>query len=137
MKKAYVTALLTVSCLLGLGISARAQGADEVVVTVPFEFVAGGATLRAGEYGISRINPGVNREIAIHGYNNGSAFLFPMVFDGVSSGQPALTFEHVGGKYFLSKITTLGGVYTIAPPQEKILLGKMNAPGSLSSSGTH
>jgi hypothetical protein len=45
MKTSYFTAVLTLTCLLGLGISAHAQDARGVVVNIPFEFVAGGATL--------------------------------------------------------------------------------------------
>ena len=103
MKKSYLTAVFMLMCLLGVGVSARAQDADAVVVSVPFEFVAGGATLPAGEYRVSRINPGINRELVISGYNKGSAFLLPLTFDeaAAASGQPTLSFEHVGGKYFL------------------------------------
>ncbi len=65
-----------VDVLTRVGVSARAQSADAVVVSVPFEFVAGGATLPAGEYRIDRVNPGVNRELAIRGYNNGTHSCF-------------------------------------------------------------
>ena len=81
MKKSYLTAVLMFMCLLGVGVSARAQDADAVVVSVPFEFVAGGATLPAGEYRVSRVNPGLNRELAISGYNKGGAFVLPLAFD--------------------------------------------------------
>jgi hypothetical protein len=89
-------------CLLGVGVSARAQDADAVVVSVPFDFVAGGATLPGGEYWVSPANPGVNRELAISGYNKGNAFLLPLEFDGVeaANGQPKLSFEHVGASTF-------------------------------------
>ena len=48
MKKSYLTVVLTLTCLFGLGISARAQDASRVVATVPFDFVAGGETFPAG-----------------------------------------------------------------------------------------
>jgi hypothetical protein len=35
MKKSYLTAVLTLTCLLGLGISARAQDTEGVRVNVP------------------------------------------------------------------------------------------------------
>jgi len=110
MKKSYLTAVLMLTCLLGVGVSARAQNADAVVVNVPFEFVAGGATLPAGEYRVSRVNPGVNRELAISGYNKGSAFLLPLALDesAAAANQPTVSFEHVGDKYFLTKIKTFG-----------------------------
>jgi hypothetical protein len=139
MKKSFLTAALMLSCLLGVGVSARAQNADAVVVSVPFEFVAGGATLPAGEYRVSRVNPGVSRELAINGYDKGNAFLLPLTFDNGFATQPTLSFEQVGGKYFLSRVKTLGGVYTMAAPRERIMLGQSNtaSPGASSSAGGH
>src|SRR4051812_12545154 len=130
MKNSYLTAVLMLTCLLGVGVSARAQDADAVVVSVPFEFVAGGATLPAGEYRVSRITPGVNRNLAINGYNKGSAFLLPLAFDdrAAAANQATLSFEHVGGKYFLSKINTLDGLYSMPASRELIMLGKANSP---------
>ena len=50
MKKAYLSVVLTMTCLLGLGEGARAQDGNKIVSNVPFEFVAGGVTLPAGAY---------------------------------------------------------------------------------------
>ena len=136
MNKSYVTALFMLTCLLGVGVSARAQDADAVVVSVPFEFVAGGATLPAGEYRVSRVNPGLNRDLAIRSYNKGNAFLLPLAFDDDFANQPALSFEHVGGKYFLSKIKTLDGVYTMPTSREMVMLGKANSPNPSPSSAS-
>ncbi len=136
MNKSYLTAVCVLTCLLGVGVSARAQSADAVIVSVPFEFVAGGATLPAGEYKIDRANPGVNRELAIRGYNKGGALLSPVAFENGSAGEPALSFEHVGGKYFLSRIKTLSGVYTIPTSREMVMLGKANSPSPSTSSGS-
>lgn len=134
MKKSYSMAVLMLMCLLSVGVSAHGQDAGAIVVSVPFEFVAGGATLPAGQYRVNRVNPGVNRELAISGYNNGGAFLFPFSFDDNPTNQPTLSFEHVGGKYFLSKITTLKGVYTMPASQEMVMLGKANSTGPSNSS---
>jgi hypothetical protein len=138
MKKSYLTALLTLACLFGLGISAGAQDVDGTLVTVPFEFVAGRTTLPAGEYKISLVNPGVNRALAIYGYNKRSAFLLSVEFDsGGSADQPTLLFENIGGRYFLSKINTLGGVYTLATPPKMSTLAQTKTQTILSSSGTN
>lgn len=137
MKKSYFTAVFMLTCLLGVGVSARAQDADAAVVSVPFEFVAGGATLPAGEYRVSRVNRGANRELAINGNDKGNAFLLPLVFDNGPSNEPTLSFEHVGGKYFLSRIKTLSGVYTIPASREMIMLGKSSTQGTMSASGTN
>jgi hypothetical protein len=133
MNKSYVTAVLMLMCLLGVGVSARAQDADAVVVSVPFEFVAGSATLPAGNYRVSRVSPSVNRGLAISSYDTGSAFVLPLAFDDGPSNEPTLSFEHVGGKYFLSKIKTPSGVYTLSTSQ-MVLLGKVNSPSQNTSS---
>src|ERR1700735_3046908 len=129
MKKSYFAPVLMLMCSLGVGVSAHAQVADAVVVSVPFEFVAGGAALPAGEYRIDRVNPGVNQELAIRGYNKGSACLLPQASDNGSVDQPPLSFERVGGKYFLTKIKAASGVYTLATPREMIMLGQKRGPG--------
>src|SRR6202043_472979 len=82
MKKSYLTAVVMLMCLLGAGVvGARAQTTDAVVVNVPFEFVAGGATLPAGEYRVSRLDPGVGQELFISGSTQGGAFLLPLAFE--------------------------------------------------------
>jgi hypothetical protein len=139
MKQSYLTAVLMLTCLLGVGVSARAQDADAVVVSVPFEFVAGSATLPAGEYRVSRLNPSANRELAISGHNKENVFLLPLAFDNGPASEPTLSFEHVGGKYFLSRIKTLSSVYTMATPREMVMLAKANTPtpSTSSASGSH
>ena len=139
MNKMYVTAVLMLTSLLGCGISAHAQDADAVVVSVPFEFVAGGATLPAGKYRVSRANAGVSQELSIISYNNGGTFLLPISFDDKLASQPTLSFEHVGGKYFLTGIKTTSGVYTMPASREMVMLGKANSPNPSpsSASGSH
>src|SRR4029077_12684158 len=118
MKKSFLTAALMLSCLLGVGVSARAQDANAVVVSVPFEFVAGRTTLPAGEYRVSRTNPGVNRDLAINSYGKGNVILLPVTFDDGFASHPNLSFERVGSSYFLSGITTPEGVYTLRAPRK-------------------
>lgn len=137
MKKSYLIALLTLTCLLGVGLTAHAQDLDRVVVTVPFAFVAGGATLPAGDYTVIRANPGINRELAITGYNNGGAFLLPLAFDPGTSEAPTLSFAQIGGRHYLSKVKTLNGVYTLPLPPAAIALAQTNSQSTLSSSGTN
>jgi hypothetical protein len=133
MKKSYFVVVVMLTCLLGVGVSAHAQDADAVVVSVPFEFVAGGATLPAGQYRVHRINPGVSQELAISGNDKGNAFLLPLAFDNRPTSEPTLSFEHVGGKYFLSRIKTQSGVYTMPTSREMIMLGKGNSPSPSTS----
>jgi hypothetical protein len=136
MKESYLTAVLTLTCLLGLGISARAQDVDKVAVKVPFEFVAGGQTLPAGTYNVTRVSDQAFPGLVIRSSDN-SAFLLPMFFDGVSADHAELNFEHVGGKYFLSEVKTPAGVYAIRTPRPMAQVAQMKDQGAMSSSGTN
>ena len=137
MKKSRFTAVLMLTCLFVVGISAHAHGADTVVVSVPFEFVVGGATLPAGKYRVSRVSSGVSQELAIRGDNKENAFMLPLAFDNSAGNQPSLSFAHVGGKYFLSEIKTPAGVYTIGAPKALTTEAQKKATDGLSSSGTN
>jgi hypothetical protein len=136
MKKSYLTAVLTLTCLLGLGLRARAQDTEGVRVNVPFEFIAGGTTLPAGTYSVGRLSFDGFSGIAIRGYGN-AALVLPVAVNGNPAGQPELSFEHVGGKYFLSEIETPGGVYTFALPRAMAALAQVKDQGTVSSGGTH
>jgi hypothetical protein len=132
--KSYLATILTLTSLLGFGISASAQ--DEAVVSVPFEFMAGGAMLSSGKFRISRIDPAVHRGLALSS-NKQEAYVLPLAFDEKLGGQPALSFEHVGGKYFLSKVETLDGVYTFRIPRAVVKVGQMKDQSAPSSSGAN
>jgi len=136
MKASYFTAVLSLTCLLGLGISARAQDTEGVRVNVPFEFVAGGTTLPAGAYTVGRVSLDEHSVIAISSYRHG-AFVLPIAVDGTPAEQPKLSFEYVGDKHFLREVDTSGGIYTFALPQAMIALAQAKDQGTVSSSGTN
>ena len=136
MKTSYFAVVLTMTCLLGLGISAHAQDASGVVVKVPFEFVAGGKTLPAGTYSVGRLSPGIHPSLIIDSKDNGAfALVLPIVPDGDSAGRTELSFERVGDKYFLSKVATPAGVYTLLTSRAMTRLAQMNDHSVTSSSG--
>jgi hypothetical protein len=134
MNKSYLTVVLILTCLLGLGLSARAQDTEGVSVKVPFEFVAGGTTLPAGTYTVGRLSADGYSGIAIRSYGK-VVLTLPMVVDGTSAEQPKLDFEHVGDKYFLSEAETPGGVYTFAVPRAVVMLAQKKDHSTVSSSG--
>ncbi len=136
MKKTYLTAVLTLTCMLGVGISARAQDTEGVRVNVPFEFVAGGKTLPAGTYTVGRLSVDAYSTIEISGRGNG-VFALPIMVDGTPADQPKLSFEHVGGKYFLSEAVTPGGIYTFALPRAMVALAQVKDQGTMSTGGTN
>jgi hypothetical protein len=134
--KTYVAVVLTMTCLLGLGTSARALDASGVVVKVPFEFVAGGKTLPAGTYSVGRLSPGIHPSLIIDSKDNSAvALVLPIVPDGNSAGRTELSFERAGGKYFLSKVATPAGVYILLTHRAMTRLAQMNDHGVTSSSG--
>jgi hypothetical protein len=133
MNKSYVVAVLTLTCLLGLGVKAHAQDA-EVSVTVPFEFVAGGRTLPAGKYIVGRTSADAHSGITIRSYNN-VALMLPIAVDGTPAYQPKLSFVHVGGEYFLSKVEALQGIYTFGTPRAMAILAQKKDQSSVSSAG--
>jgi hypothetical protein len=136
MKTSYLTVILSLTCLLAFGISARAQDAEGVRVKVPFEFVAGGQTLPAGTYTVGRLSLDAYSGIAISSYGHG-ALILPIVVDGTPAGQPKLSFEQVGGRYFLREVNTPGGIYTFALPRAMVALAQGKDQGTVSSSGTN
>jgi hypothetical protein len=135
MKKSYFIAVLALTCLLGLGGSSRAQDASRIVVHVPFDFVAGGATLTAGTYSVGRVSD-AERSLVIRSDDKG-ALLLPIVFDGAAADQAKLAFQHVGDMYFLSRIETPAGVYTLGMPRVMTKVAQTRDQGTMSSSGTH
>jgi len=113
MKKSYVTIVLTLACMLGLGISAHAEDQNKVVVNVQFDFiVAGSRTMPAGTYTISRVSQDPRSGLVIHSGNR-NALVLPVDVGEPSGVQAGLGFEHVGDKYYLSTIQTPGGAYTV------------------------
>jgi len=143
MKKSSLVVVVTLSCMLGLGVSSCAQEVDKLAVNVPFEFVAGGQTLPAGTYSVSRVSSGDPRSLVMRS-NDNSVFLLPTFFDGGpvsvngdSADHAELGFEHVGDQYFLSKVETLGGVYAFRTPRAMTQVAQMKDHGTASSSGAN
>ena len=136
MNKSYLTVVLTLTCLLGLGTSARAQDTEGVVAKVPFEFVAGARTMPAGTYSIGRLTQDAHSGVIIRSSDNGT-FLLPAAVDDDSGEQATLTFEHVGDKYFLTKADTPAGVYVFAVPRAMTVLAQVKVHGTLSSAGSN
>ena len=56
MKKLCLRIAVALVSFAGLGITAKAQAADQIVVTIPFEFVVAGKTLPAGTYRVNRVS---------------------------------------------------------------------------------
>jgi len=114
MKKKYASILLTLTCLLGLGVAAKAQIRGEIIVTLPFEFVVGGKTLPAGTYTLSRFSDDKFEGLILSSYENRtSVFVHPIEIESAHADKPSVSFERVREQHFLSRIQTANDVYNI------------------------
>lgn len=113
-------ALLAVA---GLAVPASAQD-DKIVVTVPFEFVAGTQTLPAGKYTVSRTSSLQGSSLLVSSRDHG-VFLLPAAFDSTRVGDASVSFTEIEGQHVLSEIKTPGGIYTVESRREAERLAKV------------
>src|SRR3954454_22347741 len=110
----YARVIATVTFLFGIGIAARAQAQDNIIVTLPFGFVAGESTLAAGTYKVIRFSNDPSGPLLFTNYDKDiSVFVLPTASEGTLADKPHLTFEQVGEKHFLNTIQTSLETYYI------------------------
>ena len=123
MKKLCLRVLVALVGFAGLGFAAKAQAVDQVVATIPFEFVVSGKTLPAGTYWAHRVYTSSERTLVISNYeNNVSAIILPTEVESAPTDKPEMSFETAGDQHFLSKIETADHVFAIPVSRAAILL---------------
>jgi hypothetical protein len=137
MKKLYFTLALAVMCVFGLGGSSHAQEPDAIVVKVPFDFFVGARTMPAGTYSVGRLVSNDQRSSLILRGDGRSAIVLPTAVDETSTFLANLTFQHLGDKYFLDKIKTPAGIYTIATPRPMTVVARTTDKNAASAGGTN
>jgi len=136
MTKHYAKLLLVLAGVLGLGVQAHAQ--REAVVTIPFEFVAAGKTMPEGTYIVSRtVNNGALALVLSGDEGRAGIFVLPAEVGRSSADVAKVSFEEVAGKRFLSKITTLDGVYSIRVPHPASAVAETKSQEGASASGAN
>jgi len=137
MKKRYASIVLTLTSLIGLGVSAVGQEKPEVVVNVPFDFVAGDRTLPAGKYTVSRVSDDHLGALSFRNSESGTGvFVMTSEFKDQASEDSKVDFEQVGDMHFLHSIETLDGVYRVALPRATMnVVAVMKQHAGSSSSG--
>jgi hypothetical protein len=138
MKKHFVRiATAFLGCVV-LAIAAKAQ--DQLVVRVPYEFVAAGKTLPAGTYRVNRISDSNNQELALTSFENHTGVL--IVSDVVGTAhddKPSFTFQQVGGQHILTRIETAAHVFDFSVSKSLVLVAATKshpAPAGSAISGT-
>lgn len=136
MKYRLGSSLLILTSLCGLVMSAMAETRREMVVNIPYEFVAGGRTLPAGTYTVSRLSDDRLAGLSIASYEQRSGVLvLTNQFENRPREDAKVRFERVGDMYYLSSIETLDGVYTISLPRSISVLARSKHGGGTSASG--
>jgi len=125
MKRQSLRFLVAVLCLAGLSVTVKAQELDQIVVTIPFDFVVQGKTLPAGTYKGNRVSDtaGPRDGLILSNTENRGSVIVPFTeVESAPSDRAHLTFERLGDQRFLSKIQTANYLYNIKLPHAAGLL---------------
>jgi hypothetical protein len=113
MKKRFASIFLTLIGILALGMGARANSQNEIVV-LPFEFVASGKTLPAGTYTLTPVSDYPKDGLVLSNVEtHASVIIHPIETEEATAQKPSASFERVGERRFLNRIQTENTVYNI------------------------
>ncbi len=136
MKK-YARIIVAITLLSGLGVAAKAEIRDYIVVTVPFEFVVGGKTLPAGTYKVSSLSLDKFSTLLLTSRDNStSVFMLPLESESASAEKPNVSFQRVGDQHFLSIIQTTSDVYYIPVSHSAIMEAAAKSRDNVSAPGS-
>jgi hypothetical protein len=122
MRKQYLRILIVLIGIAGLSMAAKGQSVDQIVVKIPYEFVAAGKTLPAGTYRVHRLSNSFERILVLSSLENGSsAFIFVTEVESRHDDNARVSFEQAGSELFLSKIQAADHLYNIPVPRSAIM----------------
>ncbi len=129
--------LSAIALFCGMSVAANAELRDDVVVTVPFDFVVGHKTLPAGNYKVTSLPTSTsNSTLRLTGRDKGvSAVVLPFEAKSVGVNMPRLSFERVGEQHFLSAIETAHNVYSIRVSPSRTIEASARSRDNGSASG--
>jgi hypothetical protein len=137
MRKQCMRILFALIGVAGLGVAAKGQEADKIVVNIPYEFVVAGKTLPAGTYTLNRASSSNPRVLVLSSFENrAGAIVLPVEVESSRAEKAQVSFEQVGGEHFLSKIETAGHRFTISVSHSEILEAAARAHSGTSASGS-
>jgi|SRR5580704_5315018 hypothetical protein len=139
MKK-YARILVAVTFLLGVSVAANAEIQPEVMVKLPFAFVASGITLPAGTYTVKRFSQQPFDTLMLTSDDKGtSVFVRPIEMEEATDEKVKVSFRKVGEQHFLSAIETADYIYNFNVSRSVLLEAAAKqrdiAPGSASGGG--
>jgi hypothetical protein len=137
MKKLCLRIAVALVSFAGLGITAKAQVVDQILVTIPFEFVAAGKTLPAGTYRVNRVSDDRWAGLILSSFENrASAIVLPNEVESAPAEKAHVSFETAGDEHFLSRIETADNVFTIPVSRAAILLASGKSHTDTPSGGS-
>jgi len=139
MKK-YARILVAVTFLLGVSVAANAEIQPEVMVKLPFAFVASGITFPAGTYTVKRFSQQPFDTLMLTSDDKGtSVFVRPIEMEEATDEKVKVSFRKVGEQHFLSAIETADYIYNFKVSRSVLLEAAAKqrdiAPGSASGGG--
>jgi hypothetical protein len=141
MKRIYVRFLSAFFGVAAFAAVTRAQEFDQIIVNAPHEFVVAGKTLPAGPYRVHRGSDFNTWTLVMTNLESRDSVY--LLSDGVSptrEDKPAVSFQHIGDQYFLSKIETADHIFSIpvdAKAAQVVAMKKQTTPSASSSSGSN
>jgi hypothetical protein len=107
MKKQCMRILIALIGVAGLGMAARGQVPDQILVNIPYEFVVAGKTLPAGIYRVNRLSDADHEALILSSFESRArVMVLSTSVESTQADKPEVSFEQVGGQHFLSKIET-------------------------------
>lgn len=135
VNKSFLRIFVFVAGFAAVAISANAQQADQILVKIPFSFVAAGQTHPAGEYKVSRLRDEEPRVLLLTNVENRSdVVMLRPDSQEAAHGKVQLAFTTVDNQHFLSRIETADHTFNLSVPQTDVLLASAPSKGMATSS---
>ncbi len=134
MKKYLAGIFAVVFSMAAFAMAAPAETSDQLIVTIPYDFVVGGKTLPAGTYRVSRVSTTDLGTLLLKNVDNHAGVLLnASEWEDVRADKPELQFQQIAGQHFLSAIETSEHVFNIPVSKSAVLLAMKSQQGSPAS----
>lgn len=131
MKKQLVRMAVLVFGFAMLALGAKAQATDHLTVNIPYEFVAAGKTLPAGEYWLARVHDFSENQLVLSRVDSkAGVIVIASQWEDARQDKPSLSFQEIGGQHFLVKIMTAEHVFTVPVSKSAVLEAMKSGQGS-------
>jgi hypothetical protein len=137
MEKQCMRILIALIGVAGLGMAARGQVPDQILVNIPYQFVVAGKTLPAGTYRVNRLSDADHETLILSSFESRArVMVLSTSVESTQADKPEVSFEQVGGQHFLSKIETADHLFTIPVSRSEILEAAARSHSGTSASGS-